>query len=104
MARTTAMPKQPDRVSEALRDQSASQHRQQQQVPFLNNGRQLTGIEIGAASIKETYHGLGRQPKGWIVTDVDGLDGRISRTAWSTKSITLRNASGATVTVAVWIY
>ena len=98
------MPKQPDRVSESLRDQSSSQQRQQRQVSFLQNGRQITGVEIGATAIKAIYHGLGRQPKGWMLTDIDGLDARISRTAWNNKTLTLRNASGATVTVAVWVF
>ncbi len=104
MARVTAQPKQPDRVAAALRDQNSSQHRQQQQIPFLNNGRLLKRIAIAATATATAHHGLKRQPAGWLLTDVEGLDGRVSRTAWDSKTITLRNEGAASITVDVWIY
>jgi len=91
--RRRAKPKQPDRVAESQTDDSSSLERQLRQIPFLD-GRWIQDVDIVAQSTKVIHHGLKRQPRGWFLTDNDSNDGRISRDAWTDKTITLRNGAG----------
>lgn len=67
---------------------------------------QLTGQAIQSVPLSTTEravsHGLGRTPIGWYVTDKSGA-GDVYRTAWDSKTLTLRTASGSvTVDLFVW--
>jgi hypothetical protein len=58
---------------------------------------QLTGQDIQSVSVPSTgvaiAHGLGRTPIGWNMIDKTDA-GDVYRTAWDSKTITLRTASG----------
>lgn len=65
------------------------------------DGAQLSNLSIGTAAVRIS-HTLGRQPLGWIVTDID-KNANIYRTAWDSKTITLTSSAAAT-TVSLWVY
>jgi hypothetical protein len=57
--------------------------------------------QLITSSGTEVVHSLGRQPIGWYILDRNAGE-TIYRTAWDTKTITLK-ATGA-VTVDIWVF
>lgn len=74
-------------------------------TPVLSNplldGVLLSNVTITASAAKFS-HLLGRQPIGWFVVD-DTSGAAIYRTAWDTRTISLRTVSG-TNTVSIWMF
>lgn len=68
--------------------------------PFLN-GLTLTQVELGIGNTVIS-HRLGRQPQGWVLTDIDGAAQIYSSAAFTPLTITLN--SDAAVTVGLYIY
>lgn len=64
------------------------------------DGVQLTAISLATGS-NRINHTLGRQPLGWIVTDINAAVVPY-RTAWDANTITL--VATGSVTVNLWIY
>ena len=69
-------------------------------LPILN-GQQLSNIAlvIGANVIP---HSLGQPPRGWIITDQNGIATIYRSQPFNSANITL--TSSAKVTVSIWIY
>lgn len=64
------------------------------------SGVQLTDVAVTTAGV-QLEHGLGRQPLGWFITDLDtGV--HVWRTAWDKFTLTL-DASGS-ATINLWVY
>lgn len=64
------------------------------------DGVQLTAISLTTGS-NRINHTLGRQPLGWIVTDINAAVVPY-RTAWDANTITL--VATGSVTLDLWIY
>lgn len=90
----------PDRLLNQAQDNIHATLRQIAQHSQLT-GQRVEGVTVTATGV-DISHGLGRTPTGWYVTDK--LDaGDVSRTAWDSKTITLRTASGSVrVDLFVW--
>jgi len=67
----------------------------------ISDGVRITGVVVDTADT-QIEHKLGRQPLGWMITDLDKAS-TIYRTAWDSKLLTLR-ASNANTTVDIWIF
>ena len=67
----------------------------------LLDGRLLEDVALNAAANTDINHGLGRVPRGWILTDQSAA-ATVYRVAWTTTTLTLL-ASGAT-TVDIWVF
>lgn len=74
--------------------------------PVLANrivqGRQLQDVTLAAATPTIVYHGLGRVPSGWFLTDLDASS-IVNRSGPMTDS-TLVLAASANCTVSLWVY
>lgn len=66
----------------------------------LLNGREFTGITLSATATKVS-HGLGRVPRGWILTDIS-VATTVHRVSKDSRYLTL--TAGADCTVSLWIY
>lgn len=65
-------------------------------------GRRVT-IKFESAEEKTVNHGLGRQPSGFLVLDVQAPDPvSFCRTGWDRESITLKSSGPATLTI--WVF
>lgn len=64
------------------------------------DGVQLTAISLTTGS-NRINHTLGRQPLGWIVTDINAAVVPY-RTAWDANTITL--VATGSVTIDLWVY
>jgi hypothetical protein len=64
------------------------------------DGVQLTAISLTTGS-NRINHTLGRQPLGWIVTDINAAVVPY-RTAWDANTITL--VATGSVTVSIWVF
>ena len=72
--------------------------------PMLD-GVLLEDIEFSAAVTVETAHTLGRNPRGWVVTDDhSGAFSIVKRTAgdWNDKFLSL--VSNGACTISVWVF
>jgi len=70
----------------------------------LLDGRLIEDVEITAAALTiDVNHGLGRQPRGWIITDFTALAGTaIVRDAWDTNTITF--TASAACDLDLWVF
>lgn len=82
---------------------------QLQKVDILR-GRQLTGIDLAAATDVDVPHLLGRAWRGWIVVDTTGatsagrIDGSLAEYDHA-KFLRLKATGyGATITVSLWVF
>ena len=73
--------------------------------PFLRqpqlNGLLLTDVELGVGNTV-INHRLGREPQGWIITDINGA-AQVYRSA-AFNSLTLTLNSDAAVTISLYVY
>jgi len=67
----------------------------------LLDGHRLTGIVIPAATETTIEHKLGRQIRGWIVTETNN-NTALERRAWDDKHLVLYAASA--VTIDLWVF
>lgn len=70
--------------------------------PLTKQGWNTVTATFTAGQTKALDHKLGRQPIGWIATDVVTGDGAFRRTAWDTRTISLRAANACTATFLVF--
>jgi hypothetical protein len=70
----------------------------------LLDGNFIQAIEFaGGALTVDVNHGLGRQPRGWIITDFTALAGTaIVRDAWDTNTITF--TASAACDLDLWVF
>lgn len=70
----------------------------------LLDGVLIEDIEITAAALTiDVNHRLGRQPRGWIITDFTALAGTgIVRDAWNTSTITF--TASAACDLDIWVF
>ena len=101
--RAPVLPQQDGAPAERVREAIDAIRRDQKTQPWTA-GKAIADISIAGAGTTEVHHNLGHLPAGWFLTDVNGLDSRVSRTAWTTTTITLANSAAGTVTVAIWIW
>ena len=68
-------------------------------TPF-QAGILFSNVSLASGST-QISHKLGRQPQGWVVTDLNGA-ATIYRSSWDSKYITL--SSSAAVTASLWVF
>lgn len=69
----------------------------------ITNGLVLSGVVLKAGVTTTVFHGLGRKPLGWFVTDDCGPNAAIiRRSAWDSRGMDL--TALADCTVAMWVY
>ncbi len=62
---------------------------------------------IASGDDRKFFHGLGRLPQGWRLTDcyaTAGINRQIRRSDWDTETITLANDSGVDVTIRLEVW
>ena len=59
-------------------------------------------IEFGGASSVAVNHGLGRQPTGWVQTDLVGAGVVVDREEWDKNTITFRATAACTFEALVY--
>jgi len=99
--RATVKPKQADRLTSSLADNARSVESSLRESEILD-GKRLTGLKSDAAGALSVRHGLGRQPKGWAIVDIDTA-ANVHRTAWDSDTIELTTSVGD-VTIALWVF
>jgi hypothetical protein len=85
---------------DALKDRIAEFAQQLEINPTLD-GALVESENMVAATPRALNHKLGRQPRGWILTDIDAA-ATVHRTAWDDKTISLEASANATVSV--WVF
>ncbi len=85
---------------DALKDRIAEFTHQLELNPTLD-GALVESENLAATTPRELNHKLGRQPSGWILTDIDAA-ATVHRTAWDDKTISLEASADATVSV--WVF
>lgn len=74
----------------------------------LLSGRLIENIAVPAAGSSAVInHGLGRTPRGWIVTDAqDAVNPTLylERVAWDERTITLYSDMAGPRTVSIWVF
>lgn len=64
-------------------------------------GRQIDAVALTTTAVN-VAHGLGRQPLGYIVTDLN-KNATVFRTDWDANFISLQSSATDTV-VSIWVY
>lgn len=67
----------------------------------LLDGRLLEDIDLNAAANTNINHGLGRVPRGWVLTDQSAA-ATVYRVAWTNTTLTL--LASAASTVDIWVF
>jgi hypothetical protein len=67
----------------------------------LLDGVLLTDLDISSTVNTAVNHGLQRQPRGWIITDMPAF-AAFYRVAWDERSITL--LASVDSTVSIWVF
>jgi hypothetical protein len=73
----------------------------------LVSGRLIENIVIQATAPVTINHGLGRQPRGWIVTDqTDATNPTLflERTSWDDKTLVLYSDMAGARTISIWVF
>jgi len=64
-------------------------------------GRQINAVDLTTTAVN-VAHGLGRQPLGYIVTDLN-KNAVVFRTDWDANFISLQSSATGTI-VSLWVY
>ena len=91
---------QPTREGDELSRNVDHMRRQADRMGPFGDGVRLTNVAL-TTTAKEVRHGLGRVPRGWIVTDRDA-QATVRRSGWTKQAISL--LSSANVTVDLWVF
>ena len=67
----------------------------------LLDGVLIEDVDLNAAANTEINHRMGRQPRGWILTDQSAA-ATVYRVAWTTQTLTL--LASAASTVDIWVF
>jgi hypothetical protein len=99
------MPKKPPRVSDPT---DPFQREVRTSFEFLGrtdiiNGRGFSDIALTSGVAKKVSHGLGRIPKGWIITDMDAA-AIVIRSSSTERNKYLTLTASADTTISLWIY
>jgi hypothetical protein len=107
--RGAAVPLQGDYPQVAQQEAVEDDARAASKHPFLDGDVKFLDsktLTTGATAVFR--HALGRAPRGWIITRLHApsgtVNGAIVETATSSDTLTLRNDSGVTVSVAIAVY
>lgn len=117
--RRQPLPKQGDRLSEALSEGLTHQHRRAraQAPPFDGDGVYKTDVLMLKTTTTTITHGLGRVPRGWLICAmystgttlapriIEEVDTEVdSKTKRNDTTIQLHNVSVQDAWIDIWIY